>query len=137
MISKHEAVIVSAARTPMGSFSGVLSSVPATKLGSIAIAETVKRIGLPGDRIDEVLIGCVLSAGLGQAPARQAAIGAGLPHSVGAVTVTVGVALGVGLTVAVQLGVAVEIRSRVGLALKEGVWLGEGVGLGTARLRVR
>jgi acetyl-CoA C-acetyltransferase len=71
----------------MGSFSGVLSSVPATKLGSIAIAETVKRIGLPGDRIDEVLIGCVLSAGLGQAPARQAAIGAGLPHSVGAVTV--------------------------------------------------
>lgn len=71
----------------MGSFNGSYSSVPATKLGSLAIAEAVKRLQLPGDRIDEVLMGCVLSAGLGQAPARQAAIGAGLPHSVGAVTV--------------------------------------------------
>jgi len=84
---KHHAVIVSAARTPMGSFNGSYSSIPATRLGSLAIAEAVKRIQLPGDRIEEVLMGCVLSAGLGQAPARQAAIGAGLPHSVGAVTV--------------------------------------------------
>ena len=87
MNARHRAVIVSAARTPMGSFNGSYSSIPATKLGSLAIAEAVKRIQLPGDRIDETLMGCVLSAGLGQAPARQAAIGAGLPHSVGAVTV--------------------------------------------------
>jgi acetyl-CoA C-acetyltransferase len=71
----------------MGSFNGVFSPVPATKLGSLAIIEALKRIRLPADRIDEVLMGCVLSAGLGQAPARQAAIGAGLSHSVGAVTV--------------------------------------------------
>ncbi len=87
MNARHHAVIVSAARTPMGSFNGSYSSIPATKLGSLAIAEAVKRIQLPGDRIDEALMGCVLSAGLGQAPARQAAVGAGLPHSVGAVTV--------------------------------------------------
>ena len=84
---RKEAVIVSAARTPMGSFSGIFSGVPATKLGSIAIAEALKRIGLPGNRVDEVYMGCVLSAGLGQAPARQASIGAGIPHSVGATTV--------------------------------------------------
>ena len=87
MTSRHQAVIVSAVRTPMGSFNGAFSSIPATKLGSLAIAEALKRIQMPGDRIDEVLMGCVLSAGLGQAPARQAAIGAGLPHSVGAITV--------------------------------------------------
>jgi acetyl-CoA C-acetyltransferase len=85
--SRHQAVIVSAVRTPMGSFNGLFSPVPATKLGSLAIIEALKRVHLPGDRIDEVLMGCVLSAGLGQAPARQAAIGAGLPHSVGAVAV--------------------------------------------------
>jgi acetyl-CoA C-acetyltransferase len=71
----------------MGSFNGSYSSVPATKLGSLAIAEAVTRIQRPGERIDGVLMGCVLGAGLGQAPARQAAIGAGLSHSVGAVTV--------------------------------------------------
>jgi acetyl-CoA C-acetyltransferase len=80
-------VIVSAVRTPMGSFSGVFSSVPATKLGSIAIAEALKRVRIPGDQVDDVYVGCVLPAGLGQAPARQAAIGAGIPHSVGATTV--------------------------------------------------
>jgi acetyl-CoA C-acetyltransferase len=84
---KQQAVIVSAVRTPMGSFSGVFSSVPATKLGSIVIAEALKRIQLPPDRVDDVFMGCVLSAGLGQAPARQASIGAGIPHSVGATTV--------------------------------------------------
>lgn len=71
----------------MGSFSGVFSPVPATKLGSIVIAEALKRIQLPTDRVDDVFMGCVLSAGLGQAPARQASIGAGIPHSVGATTV--------------------------------------------------
>src|SRR5436309_16105446 len=80
-------VIVSAVRTPMGAFNGVFSPVPATKLGSIVIADALKRINLPGERVDEVYMGCVLSAGLGQAPARQASIGAGIPPSVGATTV--------------------------------------------------
>jgi len=80
-------VIVSAVRTPMGSFSGVFSNVPATKLGSIAIAEALKRVSISGEQVDDVYVGCVLPAGLGQAPARQAAIGAGIPHSVGATTV--------------------------------------------------
>jgi acetyl-CoA C-acetyltransferase len=80
-------VIVSAARTPIGSFNGVFRPLPATKLGSLAITEALARLNLPGDRVDEVYMGCVLAAGLGQAPARQAAIGAGLPHAVPATTV--------------------------------------------------
>lgn len=87
MNRQRRAVIVSAVRTPIGSFNGAFSSVPATKLGSLAIAEALKRVNLSGDRVDEVLMGCVLTAGLGQAPARQAALGAGLPISVGATTV--------------------------------------------------
>lgn len=86
-VNRKKAVIVSAVRTPMGSFNGVFSNVPATKLGSVAIADALKRINLPGDRVDEVYMGCVISAGLGQAPARQASIGAGIPNSVGATTV--------------------------------------------------
>ncbi|HEU4684695.1 MAG TPA: thiolase family protein [Nitrospira sp.] len=81
------AVIVSAVRTPLGSFNGLFSAVPATKLGSVAIAEALKRGQVRPDRVDGVYMGCVLSAGLGQAPARQASIGAGIPESVGAVTV--------------------------------------------------
>jgi acetyl-CoA C-acetyltransferase len=84
---KREAVIVSAVRTPMGSFNGVFSPVPATKLGSIAIAEALKRVHVLPGHVDDVLMGCVLSAGLGQAPARQASIGAGIPHSIGATTI--------------------------------------------------
>ena len=87
MNKKQQAVIVSAVRTPMGSFSGVFSSVPTTKLGSIAVTEALKRINVRPDHVDEVFMGCVLSAGLGQAPARQASIGAGIPNSVGATTV--------------------------------------------------
>lgn len=71
----------------MGSFNGAFSQVPATKLGSLAIAEALKRVHLPPDRVDQVYMGCVLSAGLGQAPARQASIGAGIPDSIGATTV--------------------------------------------------
>jgi acetyl-CoA C-acetyltransferase len=85
--NRQQAVIVSAVRTPMGSFSGLFSSIPSPRLGSVAIADALKRIQVTGEQIDEVLMGCVLSAGLGQAPARQASIGAGLPHQVGAVTV--------------------------------------------------
>jgi len=86
-VKQKRAAVVSAVRTPMGSFNGVFSALPATKLGSAAIAEALKRIQLPADRVDEVYMGCVLSAGLGQAPARQASIGAGIPDSVGAATV--------------------------------------------------
>ena len=87
MSEKQQAVIVGAARTPMGSFNGAFSPVPATRLGSIAIAEALKRIHVSPERVDTVYMGCVLSAGLGQAPARQASIGAGIPNSVGATTV--------------------------------------------------
>ena len=71
----------------MGSFNGVFTAVPATKLGSTAIAAALQRIRLSPDQVEAVHMGCVLSAGLGQAPARQASISAGIPQSVGAVTV--------------------------------------------------
>ena len=80
-------VIVSAARTPLGRFGGSLAGIPANELGAIAIKSVLDRAGLPGEAIDEALIGCVLSAGQGQAPARQAVRKAGLPDHVGAVTV--------------------------------------------------
>jgi acetyl-CoA C-acetyltransferase len=86
-IGMQEVVIVSAVRTPIGSFNGVLSSLSAIRLGSLVIAEALHRAGVPGEAVDEVIMGNVLSAGLGQAPARQAALGAGLPKSVGAVTI--------------------------------------------------
>lgn len=79
--------LVSAARTPMGSFLGALSSVPAPQLGAVAIRGALDRSGLPGEAVDEVFMGNVLQAGLGQAPARQAAIGAGLTHEVPCTTV--------------------------------------------------
>ncbi len=83
----RDVVIISAARTPVGRFLGGLSSIPAPRLGSIAIREAVRRAGLDKDAIDEVLMGNVLSAGLGQAPARQATLFAGLPAAVPATTV--------------------------------------------------
>ena len=78
-------VIVAAKRTPMGGFMGALSAVPATELGATAIAAAIH--GIDYGQIDEVIMGCVLPAGLGQAPARQATLGAGLPLSVGATTI--------------------------------------------------
>ena len=80
-------VIAAYARTPMGGFQGALSPVKATELGSTAIRAVLERAGLKGDQVDKVFMGCVLPAGLGQAPARQAALGAGLPKSAEAVTV--------------------------------------------------
>src|SRR2546423_2165124 len=74
--------IVSAVRTPMGSFGGVLKDVPAPKLGAIAIQAAIERAGVKPDDADELLMGCVLQANLGQAPARQAAKAAGLPDKV-------------------------------------------------------
>ncbi|MEC4726931.1 acetyl-CoA C-acyltransferase [Shewanella sp. D64] len=83
----QEIVIVAAKRTPMGGFQGVLSTVPSPKLAATAIKGLMVQTGVSADAVDEVLMGCVLPAGLGQAPARQATLGAGLPLSVGATTV--------------------------------------------------
>src|ERR1700739_4446163 len=80
-------VIVSAVRTPLGRFMGELSPFSAHQLGSHVIAASLERAGLSPERIDEVFMGCVLPAGQGQAPARQAARGAGLPDATGATTI--------------------------------------------------
>nr|WP_298995083.1 acetyl-CoA C-acyltransferase [uncultured Polaribacter sp.] len=82
-----EVVIVSIARTPIGSFMGSLSSIPATKLGAVAIEGALKKINLDPKLVQEVFMGNVVSAGLGQAPARQAAIHAGIPDSVPCTTI--------------------------------------------------
>ena len=82
-----ETVIVSACRTPIGSFGGTLSSVTAPKLGAIVIGEALRRAAVSKDDVDEVIMGNVLTAGEGQAPARQAAIFAGLPASVECMTI--------------------------------------------------
>jgi acetyl-CoA C-acetyltransferase len=83
----REVVIVSAARTAIGAFQGVLSSIPATNLGAYAIAEAMKRAGISSDDVDEVIMGNVLPCGLGQNPARQALLKGGLSHDVGGTTV--------------------------------------------------
>ncbi len=83
----REVVIVGAARTPIGSFLGALSSVSATSLGSTAIRAALERAGVSADAVGEVYMGCVLPAGLGQAPARQASLGAGVPRSVPCTTI--------------------------------------------------
>ncbi|WP_125257721.1 thiolase family protein [Brevundimonas fluminis] len=80
-------VICSFARTPMGGFQGALSGVKATELGATAVKAAVERAGVPAGKVDQIFMGCVLPAGLGQAPARQAAIGAGLGQHVEATTV--------------------------------------------------
>jgi acetyl-CoA C-acetyltransferase len=83
----REVVIASACRTPIGSFNGSLSSLPAPKLGAVVIDEALKRANVPKEMVDEVIMGCVLTAGVGQAPARQAAIFAGLPTKVECMTI--------------------------------------------------
>jgi len=84
---REKVIIVDGARTPMGGLMGSLSSVPATELGSTAAREALARSAVEGADVDEVFLGCVLPAGLKQCPARQAAIGAGIPTATGAVTV--------------------------------------------------
>lgn len=87
-MSNHDpVVIVSAKRTPLGGFQGSLSSVSAPDLGATAIKSAIESAGITGTDIDEVIMGCVLPAGLGQAPARQAAIKAGVQLSAGATTI--------------------------------------------------
>ena len=87
MADTREAVIISAARTPTGKFQGALKGFTAPELGAIAIKEAVKRAGVDPAKVDEVIMGCVVQAGIGQAPARQAAMKAGLPPEVSALTV--------------------------------------------------
>ncbi len=87
MRNLKEAVIVSACRTPIGAFNGGLSSISSPKLGAIAIKEAVIRAGIKPEQVDQLFMGCVLSGGLGQAPARQAAIFAGLPINVDCTTI--------------------------------------------------
>ncbi|HEX9571027.1 MAG TPA: acetyl-CoA C-acetyltransferase, partial [Burkholderiales bacterium] len=84
---KDPVVIVSAARTPMGAFQGELKDFAALQLGAAAIRAAVERAGVKPEQVQEAIMGCVLSAGQGQAPARQAALGAGLPLSTGCTTV--------------------------------------------------
>ena len=83
----NEAVIISATRTPVGKFLGSLKGFSATELGAIVVRESVKRAGIKPEDVDEVIMGCVIQAGLGQNPARQAALNGGLPSTVAAVTV--------------------------------------------------
>jgi acetyl-CoA C-acetyltransferase len=82
-----QAVIISAVRTPVGKLLGALKSFKATELGAIVVREAVKRAGVKPEEVDEVIMGCVIQAGLGQNPARQAALRGGLPNTVSAVTV--------------------------------------------------
>ncbi len=86
-MSQETVVILGAARTPMGAMMGDLSTLRSPELGAVAIAAAIARAGLAGEDIDEVIMGCVLPAGIGQAPARQASLAAGIPVSVGCTTV--------------------------------------------------
>jgi acetyl-CoA C-acetyltransferase len=83
----EDAVIVSAVRTPVGSFAGAFKDVPATELGAHAVRAALERAGISGDEVEEVVLGCVLQAGLGQNPARQSAIAAGIPKEVPSTTI--------------------------------------------------
>ncbi|MGB9301920.1 MAG: acetyl-CoA C-acetyltransferase [Anaerolineae bacterium] len=87
MIASTEVVIIGAARTAIGRFGGTISGIPAVELGGVAIRAAVQRAGIDPATVDEVLVGQVIQAGCGQAPARQAALKAGLPPTVGATTV--------------------------------------------------
>src|SRR5687768_3156785 len=86
-MSVSEVVIGSGCRTPVGTFGGALKDLTAVELATVAVREAVRRAGIRPDQVDEVILGCILQAGLGMNPARQAAIKAGLPDSVPAITV--------------------------------------------------
>src|ERR671917_1429217 len=87
MTTERESVIISAARTPVGKFLGSLKGFSATDLGAMVVRESVRRAGVRPEDVDEVIMGCVIQAGLGQNPARQAALKGGLPFGVSAVTI--------------------------------------------------
>src|SRR5918999_1281451 len=87
MSDKREAVIISAVRTPVGKFQGGLKDFSATDLGALVVRESVRRANVRPEEVDEVIMGCVIQAGLGQNPARQAALRGGIPFGVSAVTI--------------------------------------------------
>jgi acetyl-CoA C-acetyltransferase len=107
MADTKQAVIISAARTPTGKFQGALKPFSAPELGAIAIKEAVKRAGVDPAKIDEVIMGCVVQAGIGQAPARQAALKAGLPPEVSALTVNM--VCGSGLRAVALAGQSIQL----------------------------
>jgi acetyl-CoA C-acetyltransferase len=102
-----QAVIISAARTPTGKFQGALKGFTAPELGALAIKAAVERAGVKGEDINEVIMGCVVQAGVGQAPARQAALKAGLPNEVSALTVNM--VCGSGLRAVALAGQAIQL----------------------------
>ena len=87
MADRMEAVIIGAVRTPTGKFQGALKDFKATELGALVVQEAVKRAGVEPEKVDEVIMGCVIQAGVGQNPARQAALKGGIPFGVSAVTI--------------------------------------------------
>src|ERR671912_695636 len=87
MSDLKQPVIISAVRTPVGKFQGSLKGFKATDLGAMVVRESVRRAGVPAEEVDEVIMGCVIQAGLGQTPARQAALNGGIPFGVSAVTI--------------------------------------------------
>ncbi|HYY99401.1 MAG TPA: beta-ketoacyl synthase N-terminal-like domain-containing protein, partial [Pyrinomonadaceae bacterium] len=87
MPDSREAVIISAARTPTGKFQGSLKGFTAPQLGALVVREAARRAGVEPSDVDEVIMGCVIQAGLGQNPARQAALHGGIPFGVSAVTI--------------------------------------------------
>src|ERR687890_1811500 len=87
MAERRESVIISAVRTPTGKFQGALKDFSATDLGALVVRESVRRAGVRPEDVDEVIMGCVIQAGLGQNPARQAALKGGIPFGVSAVTI--------------------------------------------------
>src|SRR5260370_41230722 len=105
--------LVSAARTPIGKYLGTLADLPAPELGALALKEAMRRANLPAERVDEVIVGNVLQAGLGQNPARQAALKAGSPDTVAARTGTK--ASGSGLKAGVLRGPANPLGRDEGL----------------------
>jgi acetyl-CoA C-acetyltransferase len=107
MTFMRDVLIVAGARTPIGAFQGELAPLPATQLGALAIRAALERARVPGDAVGEVYMGCVLPAGQGQAPARQASIRAGIPSSVGAVTLNK--VCGSGLKAVVMGGNAIAV----------------------------
>src|SRR5690242_4562854 len=106
MAKENEAVILSAVRTPIGKFQGALNGMSATKLGAVAVKAAVERAGIDPKDVEEVLMGNVVQAGTGQAPARQAAIYAGVPATVSATTVNK--VCGSGLKAAMQASQAIR-----------------------------
>src|ERR1700729_1171247 len=100
-MAAHDPIVIAGyARTPMGGFQGALSSVKATELGSVAVRAAVERAGISPEAVEQIFMGCVLPAGLGQAPARQAGMGAGL--SMGAQATTVNKMCGSGMQAAIM-----------------------------------